>query len=70
MERLRRLRAGELGKVAEVIDRSKFVSKTLKKQWTKEKMLQFESRLSSTALKTHDLKTTMHGGLLTYLLHW
>ncbi len=70
MDRLRRLRAAELTKVAEVIDRSSFVKKTVSKQWTKEKISQMGSKLSSVNLPLDDLKMTMQGGLITYLLHW
>jgi adenosylcobinamide amidohydrolase len=70
MEQIRKLRLGELSKVAEFIDRSRFVNKTLSKSWNKDHVLQFEQRLKNSSLNETSIKTAMQGGLLSYLLHW
>lgn len=70
MLHLRKSRAAELSKVAEVIDRSQFLSKTFKKTWSPEKLSDVEKRLAVSGLQVGKVKETIHGGLLTYLLHW
>jgi len=71
MEQLRQLRKLELAKVAEIADRSQWLSKTLGRRITDKSMLQsWETRLQASKLPEKDLKTAMKGGLLTYLLHW
>ena len=70
MEQLRKLRVAEFSKVAEYVDRSRFLSKTFEKPWNKDLVVNFENRLRSTDLAQDQLKTVMKGGLLTYLLHW
>jgi hypothetical protein len=70
MLHLRKSRAAELSKVAEVIDRSQFLSKTFKKTWSPDKLSDVEKRLALSGLQVGNVKETIHGGLLTYLLHW
>ena len=70
MEQIRKLRLNEFAKVAEYIDRSKFLSKTFDKPWNKDIVVNFENRLGASGLAQDQLKTVMKGGLLTYLLHW
>jgi hypothetical protein len=70
MEQIRRLRIGELAKVAEFIDRSAFVTKTLQKRWSPDKISSTKLGLHGSQLTPTDIKRTLNGGLLTYLLHW
>lgn len=70
MEKLRKLRGAEFSKVAEYVDRSRFLSKTFEKPWNKDLVVNFENRLRSSDLAQDQLKTVLKGGLLTYLLHW
>ncbi len=70
MDALRRARIGELSKVAEFIDRSRFLNKTIEKQWSPEKINSVRQKLHASNLKEDDIKRTINGGLLTYLLHW
>lgn len=69
MQQLRQLRKVELVKVAEVIDRSSWLSKTLTKTFDKSALQSLEQRLGASKLADKDLKTALKGGLLTYLLH-
>ena len=70
MEQLRKLRVAEFSKVAEYVDRSRFLAKTFEKPWEKSIVANFENRLKSSDLGQDQIKTVMKGGLLTYLLHW
>lgn len=70
MEQLRKLRFTEFSKVAEFIDRSRFVQKTLEKRWSADKLQQFKVQLAESKLTSNQIKNTMNGGLITYLLHW
>lgn len=71
MEKLRQLRKLELAKIAEVADRTNWVSRTLgRKVQDKATLLNWEQRLQQSKLAVGDLKTGLKGGLLTYLLHW
>lgn len=70
MEQLRKLRFSEFAKVAEFIDRSRFVQKTLEKKWPADKLQQFKLQLQDSKLTGTQIKNTMNGGLITYLLHW
>eukprot|EP01031_Cornospumella_fuschlensis_P030897 gene30897-37336_t len=70
MDQLRRLRKVELSRVAEVADRSRWLSKTLGQNKIESSVLKsFEQRLASSSLSEANLKVAMKGGLLTYLLH-
>lgn len=70
MDKLRKLRASELAKVAEVIDRQNFLNKTFNKTWSAARLDQVGSRLTDGSINPEKLKTIMEGNLLTYLLHW
>lgn len=70
MEQIRRLRFKEFSKVAEFVDRSNFVQKTLKKEWKPEKLDFLKTQIEVSKLNPNDIKRTLNGGLLTYLLHW
>jgi hypothetical protein len=70
MEKIRKLRFGELAKVAEFADRARFLNKTFGKSWGKDQIVNFEQRLKNSSLNENQIKTSLQGGLITYLLHW
>jgi hypothetical protein len=70
MEQLRKLRHAELSKVAEFIDRSRFVQKTLEKKWSSDKLHHFKFQLENSKIQKAEIKDTLNAGLMTYLLHW
>jgi hypothetical protein len=70
MNKLRELRKLELAKVAEVIDRNSWLSKTINRKIEKEVLINVEQRLKQSKIVENDLKQALTGGLLTYLLHW
>ncbi len=70
MEKVRKLRFAELAKVAEVADRARFLNKTFGKSFGKDHLVNFEKRLGMSTLSEQQIKISLQGGLLTYLLHW
>lgn len=70
MEKVRKMRFGELAKVAEFADRARFLNKTFGRPWGKDQLVSFEQRLKNSTLDEKQLKISLQGGLITYLLHW
>lgn len=68
MDKLRKLKHGELAKVAEVIDRGAFLKKTLTKSASLNGLT--KSSMEQAGLSPEKFKTMLNGGMLTYLLHW
>lgn len=70
LRQLRQTRIQELAKVAEYADRSNFLKKTFEKQWDKATLDNLRSRLNASTITEQEIKCSIDGGLMTYLLHW
>lgn len=70
MDNLRKLKHKELVKVAEVIDRSGWVAKTIQKSKHSAGLESYRASFENAGLTVDQYKTVLNGGLLTYLLHW
>ena len=68
MNQLRKLKHGELAKVAEVLDRSRFLQKTFESKVKASNINRFA--MDKAGFTSDKFKTMLNGGLLTYLLHW
>ena len=70
MDSLRKLKHKELIKVAEVIDRTGWVAKTIQKSKQSGSLDSYRASFEGAGLTVDQYKTVLTGGLLTYLLHW
>jgi ribosomal protein S8 len=70
MDSLRKLRATELAKVAEVIDRAGFLERVKQTKHSSDLIRKTLKRLDKGDINIDHLKTVMKGNLATYLLHW
>jgi hypothetical protein len=68
MEKLRKLKHGELVKVAEVLDRSRFLQRTFENKVKSSNIN--KNAMDKAGFSGEKFKTMLNGGLLTYLLHW
>lgn len=70
MDNLRKLKHKELVKVAEVIDRTGWVTKTINKSQKSGVLDSSRASFENSGITVEQYKTVLNAGLLTYLLHW
>lgn len=70
MDSLRKLKHKELVKVAEVIDRTGWVAKTIQRSKQGKSLESNRASFENAGLSVEQYKTVLNAGLLTYLLHW
>lgn len=70
MKALRTARQAEFAKVAEYIDRSKFLQQVQECKISDEDIRNQQILFSDCKQSLDHIKLALNGGLLTYLLHW